>query len=412
MNTAPIPLLVVEDSPNFAEILQRLLSTLGADLPFAPKWVDTAEKAIEEISRADYTLVLLDYKLPGANGLTVLTHIRSLPLPRQPAVIMLTGMGNEAVAVEAMKCGAKDYLSKDNLDMPSLLRAITSALERKRLEEQVARYSDEVREKNTQMETDLGLAREIQQAFLPQRYPTFPRDAIAPESALHFHHRYHPTGAVGGDFFNVLPISDTEAGVLICDVMGHGVRAALVTAMVRGLAEELLPTAAEPARFLTEINHRLLATLAQTRSPMFASAFYVVIDLARGELRYSNAGHPNPLLVRRSAGLVESLDCPGSRPGPVLGVFEESVYPLCRKALARHDLIVLFTDGIYEVEGADGKEYGQDRLLAAVRQRADLPVDQLFDELLADVQQYAGKHGFVDDVCIVGAEVVRVGSPE
>jgi sigma-B regulation protein RsbU (phosphoserine phosphatase) len=117
-------------------------------------------------------------------------------------------------------------------------------------------------------------------------------------------------------------------------------------------------------------------------------------------------------LVRRSAGLVESLDCPGSRPGPVLGVFEESVYPLCRKALARHDLIVLFTDGIYEVEGADGKEYGQDRLLAAVRQRADLPVDQLFDELLADVQQYAGKHGFVDDVCIVGAEVVRVGSPE
>jgi sigma-B regulation protein RsbU (phosphoserine phosphatase) len=88
------------------------------------------------------------------------------------------------------------------------------------------------------------------------------------------------------------------------------------------------------------------------------------------------------------------------------------VYPLCRKALARHDLIVLFTDGIYEAEGADGKEYGQDRLLAAVRQRTDLPVDQLFDELLAEVQEYAGKQGFADDVCIVGAEVVRVGSAE
>jgi serine phosphatase RsbU (regulator of sigma subunit) len=413
MIAAPVPLLVVEDSPVYAEILQRLLSTLGADLQFTSKWVDTAEKAIEEISRENYTLVLLDYKLPGADGLTVLNHIRSLPSPRQPAVIVLTGMGSEAVAVEAMKCGAKDYLPKDSLDVPSLMRAITSALERKRLEEQVARYTDELREKNTQMETDLNLAREIQQAFLPQRYPTFPRDAIAAESALHFHHRYHPTGAVGGDFFDVLPISDTEAGVLICDVMGHGVRAALVTAMVRGLAEELLPAAAaEPAKFLTEINHRLLVTLAQTRSPMFASAFYVVIDLARGELRYSNAGHPNPLLVRRGAGLVESLDCPGSRPGPALGVFEESVYPLCRKALARHDLIVLFTDGIYEVEGAAGKEYGQDRLLAAVRQRANLPVDQLFDELLADVQQYAGKQSFADDVCIVGAEVVRVGSAE
>ena len=215
MSATPVPLLVVEDSPVYAEILQRLLSTLGADLQFESKWVDTAEKAMAEISLANYTLVLLDYKLPGADGMTVLAHIRSLPPARQPAVIMLTGMGSEAVAVEAMKRGAKDYLPKDSLDVPSLLRAITSALERKRLEEQIARYTNELREKNAQMEADLTMAREIQQAFLPQRYPTFPRDAIAAESALHFHHRYHPTGAVGGDFFEVLPISDTQAGVLI-----------------------------------------------------------------------------------------------------------------------------------------------------------------------------------------------------
>jgi sigma-B regulation protein RsbU (phosphoserine phosphatase) len=411
MSSARAPLLVVEDDPVYAEILQRLLPALGEDLQFAAKWVDTAEKAIEEISRENYAIVLLDYKLPGADGLTVLTHIRSLPSSCQPAVIVLTGMGNEAVAVEAMKSGAKDYLPKDSLDTASLMRAITSALERKRLEEQVARYTEELCEKNTQMETDLSLAREIQQAFLPQHYPTFPRDAIAAESALHFRHRYHPTGAVGGDFFNVLPISDTEAGVLICDVMGHGVRAALVTAMVRALAEELMPVAAEPARFLTQINHRLLTILAQTRNPMFTSAFYAVIDLARGELRYSNAGHPNPLLLRRSAGLVEALDCPHCRPGPVLGVFEESLYPLCSKAIARHDLILLFTDGLYEVEGADGKEYGQERLLAAVRQRIDLPVDSLFDELLTDIQQHAGKEDFIDDVCLVGAEAVRVGAP-
>src|ERR1700733_2037374 len=138
MSVAPAPLLIVEDNPMYAEILQQLLPTLGADLRFAPKWVDSAEKAVEEISRIDYTLVLLDYKLPGADGLTVLTHIRSLPAARQPAVIMLTGMGNEAIAVEAMKCGAKDYLPKDSQDMAQLMRAITSAVERKRLEEQVA----------------------------------------------------------------------------------------------------------------------------------------------------------------------------------------------------------------------------------------------------------------------------------
>jgi sigma-B regulation protein RsbU (phosphoserine phosphatase) len=393
----------------YAEILQRLLPALGAEMRFAPKWVDTAEKAIEEIAKTNYALVLLDYKLPGADGMTVLAHIRSLPVPRQPAVIMLTGMGNEAIAVEAMKRGAKDYLSKDCLDVPSLVRAITSALERKRLEEQVARYTEELREKNAQVEADLNMAREIQEAFLPARYPTFPRNALPKESALHFHHCYLPTGAVGGDFFDVLSISDTQAGVFICDVMGHGVRAALVTAMVRALAEELIAVAAEPDRFLTEINHRLLGILTQTRMPMFASAFYLVADLARGELRYSNAGHPSPLLVRRSAGTVEPLRFPDCRPGPALGVFEESVYPICQCALAPQDLVVLFTDGLYEVEGAEGNEYGQERLLAAVRKRANLAAGPLFDELLADVQKHAGNRGFVDDVCIVGVEVARVG---
>jgi sigma-B regulation protein RsbU (phosphoserine phosphatase) len=412
MNAAPEPLLVVEDNPVYAEILQRLLPTLGAEMRFAPTWVDTAEKAIEEITRTGYTLVLLDYKLPGADGMTVLAHIRSLPVPRQPAVIMLTGMGNEAIAVEAMKRGAKDYLPKDCLDVPSLVRAITSALERKRLEEQVARYTEELRDKNAQVEADLNMAREIQHAFLPHHYPTFPRDAMAKESALHFHHRYRPTGAVGGDFFDVLPISDTQAGVFICDVMGHGVRAALVTAMVRGLAEELITVAAEPDKFLTEINHRLLGILTQTRMPMFASAFYLMVDLARAELRYSNAGHPSPLLVQRHTGTVEALRFPDCRPGPALGVFEESVYPLCQCVLAPQDLVVLFTDGLYEVEGSEGDEYGQERLLAAVRKRVNLPAGQLFDELLADVQHYASNRGFVDDVCMVGVEVARVGLAE
>ena len=412
MSATPAPLLVVEDSPMYAEILQRLLPALGAEMRFAPKWVDTAEKAVEEVAKTNYALVLLDYKLPGADGMSVLAHIRSLPVQRQPAVIMLTGMGNEAIAVEAMKRGAKDYLSKDCLDVPSLVRAITSALERKRLEEQVARYTEELREKNAQVEADLNMAREIQEAFLPDRYPTFPRNAVAKESALHFHHRYLPTGAVGGDFFDVLPVSDTQAGVFICDVMGHGVRAALVTALVRALAEELVSASAEPDEFLTEINRRLLGILARTRMPMFASAFYLVADLARGELRYSSAGHPNPLLVRRSAGTVEALRFPDCRPGPALGVFEESVYPICQCPLAPQDLVVLFTDGLYEVEGAEGDEYGQARLLTAVRQRINLPMDQLFDELLADVRKYAVSRGFMDDVCIVGMEVSRVGLTE
>ena len=106
--------------------------------------------------------------------------------------------------------------------------------ERKNSREQLAHYTAQLREKNTEMEDDLHMAREIQDAFIPQHYPSFPCEAPVEQSALRFYHKYRPTTEVGGDFFHVLRLSDTMAGVFICDVMGHGVRAALITAMQRG----------------------------------------------------------------------------------------------------------------------------------------------------------------------------------
>ena len=154
----PIPLLIVEDNPIYAEILRQLLQSIGNDLQFEVHWVDNAEKAQAAIQQQVYELVLLDYRLPTADGLTVLAGFNTLPEDRQPAVIMLTGMGREAIAVEAMKRGAKDYLSKDNLDTTSLLRAITSALERRRLEFELRRSAAELRARNAQLQTDLNLA--------------------------------------------------------------------------------------------------------------------------------------------------------------------------------------------------------------------------------------------------------------
>ena len=381
-----LPLLIVEDSPVYAEILQRLLPTLGIDYQFDVKWVDSAEKAEEELKARSYDLVLLDYKLPGADGLTVLAHIRSLPAAQQPAVIMLTGMGREEVAVEAMKRGAKDYLPKDALDVASLMRAISGALERKNLETQLARRTAELQQRNAEMQADLDLAREVQEAFLPQQYPTFPARAELKESALRFHHRYLPTATVGGDFFDVLPLSDTEAGVFICDVVGHGVRAALVTAIVRGLVEELKPLAVDPGEYLTGINRSLVSILRQTKMPMFTSAFYLIADAGRGELRFANAGHPHPYHVQRRRGAVEALRGDESSQGPALGVFENSKYLAATRPLAARDLVMLFTDGLYEVDGRNGEQYGPERLLETVCRLADRAPTEMFDELLAEVR--------------------------
>ncbi len=291
----------------------------------------------------------------------------------------------------------------------SVFRDVTvrkQAEERERqVNAQLARSQAELQKKNEILEDDLKMSRDIQQAILPQQYPTFPPGAPEESSLVHFSHRYHPTGQVGGDFFNVLALSDTKAGLFICDVMGHGVRSALVTAMVRGLVEELRPIALDPGQLLTRINSDLRAILQQTGTPMFTTAFYLVADLERRQMYYSNAGHPRPFLVHRLKGTVEVLKNSDGKARPALGLFAESTYPTTSCDLAAGDLVMLFTDGLYEVEGRDGEQFTQDLLLQAVRQHASLHGAEMFAAILAEIQQFSLSHEFSDDVCLVGMEV-------
>lgn len=396
MNPEPIPVLIVDDDPVFSRFVRQLVESLGDELRCAPTWVDSAEKAFKAIERDHYELALLDYHMPGASGLDLLKGIQRLPLPEQPAVIMLTASGNEAVAVEAMKSGAKDYLTKADIDVPPLMRAIKNALSQKRLAEQVAAY-------NAQVNADLEMARKLQESLLPQRYPSFPRTATPARSALRFYHRYFWTTRLGGDFFNVQDLSDTKAGVLICDVMGHGVRAALVTAMLRALVGDLAAEAGNPGTFLAEMNHRLTAILKQIGEPLYATAFYLIADIEAGHLRYASAGQPRPLHVQRRAGVVAPLRVPTSA-GAALGLFADARYLTCECELAPEDLVLLFTDGLIEVTGNQDEEYGQERLLAAARQRIQLPLARLVDELIEDARRFSGDHEFSDDVCLLGME--------
>ena len=401
MNTAKIQLLLVDDNPLDAALAQRLLQNISQELPVATCWVDSAERALVEIRQRPYDLLLLDYQLPGANGLEVLSELHKLPHSQQPAVIMLTASGSEKVAVEAMKSGARDYLRKDELAAAPLLRALLSALSQKRLQDQVERYV-------AQTQVDLRMARQLQHALLPQHFPSFPSTATDRETALRFYSRYISTTELGGDFYDVLPLSDTAAGVLVCDVMGHGVRAALVTAMIRALVEELLPVAHDPSQFLAGINHGLLAILQHADEPLFATAFYLVADVAQGRMRYATAGHPLPFLLQRAPGTVTRLDFAGGESGPALGIFETPTFATGRHELAPHDLVILFTDGLFEVLDADDKEFGQNRLLAAVQERSQVPAEQLFDELIDLIRRQSRTGEYSDDVCLLGVEVARI----
>jgi serine phosphatase RsbU (regulator of sigma subunit) len=250
------------------------------------------------------------------------------------------------------------------------------------------------------------MAREVQQALLPQHYPVFPAGVDAGRSRLRFCHRWIPSHKAAGDFFTVFPVSDTVAGVFQCDVMGHGVRAALITTLLRGLLHEQQTLASEPGAFLAELNRKLKALLERVGDLVFVTAVYFVVDAATGEARLANAGHPAPLHLQRAAGRVVSCTMPDG-PGPALGLLPDSTYDTTRRTLAAGDAMLLFTDGVFEVAGADGEEFGLARLRAAAAARLAQATPRLLDGLLADVRAFRPAEAakmLPDDVCLIAMD--------
>ena len=276
---------------------------------------------------------------------------------------------------------------------------------RKRAEMELERVAGELRTKNQALEEDLGMARELQNALLPQQFPRFPRGSTEAGSAIHFHHFYRPSTAVSGDFFDVFEIGDNVAGLFICDVMGHGVRAALVASILRALVNELEPVWKEPSEFMAQLNRALRRILKHTRVPLFASAFYAVTDLASGTITHANAGHPCPLRVRGGGGpgALQRLD--GCKLGPALGLLDEPDYPSARTQIVMPETVLFFTDGLFEVEAPDGSLYDYPALRDAVGNLAGLKAADLCQSIVNEVCQFTGQQEFGDDVCLVAMEI-------
>lgn len=280
--------------------------------------------------------------------------------------------------------------------------------EHKHAEQALAERTRQLQQKNLQMEEELKMAHELQRAMLPQRFPGLSNGGPPKENALEFFSFYFPTGAVSGDFFDVVELSDTKVGVFICDVMGHDVRAALVTAMMRALVQDLSVASGDPGHLLAQVNRGLVGVFKQTGTTIYATGFYLIADVANGDLWYASAAHPDALHLRRNGG-VEPL-CPdaGVKRGPALGLFEDARFPSCHRRLSPGDLIALYTDGLIEAEGPGEQQFNQDRLMDAVGRLSHLPAKDLFSALIAEIRGFCGEAAFKDDVCLVGMEIRRL----
>jgi serine phosphatase RsbU (regulator of sigma subunit) len=410
-------ILLLEDSAVDEELICDALRR--SSIACVTRRVQAKEPFCVSLETFQPHLILADYQLPNFSGDAALAIARER-CPEVP-LIFVSGAIGEETAVELLKRGATDYVLKQRMErLPfAVRRSLDEAAERagrqraeaelralnRQLEERVTERTRDLQEKNRLMQDELRMASELQSAMLPHQFPHLIYATPAGESAVEFFSFHYPAGSVSGDFFDVVRISDTAVGVLICDVMGHDVRAALISAMLRALLERAGDLAAEPGQLLTSINRDLSAILKHTSTTLFVTAFYLVIDVTRSRIAFANAGHPKPLHIRRDRGEVEPINGNGYS-GPALGLFERAAYHTDHWPMMPRDLVMLFTDGLFEVEDPHNHElYSQQRLREAVRRRSALPASALFPGLLEEIRQFAHQEDFSDDVCLLGMEL-------
>lgn len=241
------------------------------------------------------------------------------------------------------------------------------------------------------IEHELGTARRIQGSLLPSAAPRLEGAEVA--------FRYVPAAAVAGDLFEFLDAAPRRTGILVADVCGHGVPAALIASMVKVAAAAQRPHADDPARVLAGIH---LALAGELPSGQFVTAVYVHVDLDQARLRHASAGHPPTLVWRAADGTV----APAGGTGPLIMSLAPAEYPVTEVPLAAGDRVLLYTDGVVEAMRADGAMFGADRLSALVANVQGGP-EALLSAVIEALAGFAGRRteGFDDDCTLVALEV-------
>ncbi len=241
------------------------------------------------------------------------------------------------------------------------------------------------------IETELETARQIQSSILPASVPELENLRIAAS--------YHPMTAVAGDFYQFVRSDNNHLGILVADVSGHGIPAALISSMIKVAMQSVAVHADDPAQVLGGLN-RILSSEAQGQ---FASAAYVWIDTEHRNALYSAAGHPPLLCWRNTRGEMQRIQSNGL----LLGVEPDSEYPVCSVPLEPSDRFLLYTDGVTETANAAGEEFGDRQLERVVRNNRLQPASELSRQVLSEVQRWRpAAVNQQDDITLIVVDVL------
>ncbi len=388
------PCVVLVDDDEL--VLSTLRALLELDGGFQVLEFTDSLRAIEELGRLPVDIVISDYLMPGMNGVDVLKKARSL----QPEAmrILLTGFADKQNAIRALnEAGIYQYLEKP-WDNDHLLMVLRNALREKGLRQQLAEkirtldrlivQHDELAERQQRLEQDLEMAARVQRSLLPDCFPEIP--------GLRIDSFYRPCDAIGGDYFDFLR-RDGQTWILVSDVSGHGIQAALASMLMKAIFQDSGASSVGPTQLLTEMNARLKKFLPEG---IYAAAAVICVDDQDATVRFVNAGLPFPFVLRSGPRRLDEVPLPGFPLGMFSGVGLES-YQVRPMEMMPGDVLLVASDGLRETQAESGEFFGDRELRQTLNELNGTKGSGLIANLIERADRFSGSRTPADDVVIV-----------
>jgi serine phosphatase RsbU (regulator of sigma subunit) len=355
--------LVVDDAPANIHVVNEILHH-----NYKVRIAINGAKALELANGTPPPdLILLDVVMPGMDGYEVCTRLKADSVTRDIPVIFLTGQTEITDETRGFEVGAVDYIHKPF--SPAVVAArVQTHLALRETREQLARQLQTIR-------GELETARQIQLSILPREIPEF--------AGLDIAARYIPMSSVAGDFYDFIVVDEKRIGILVADVSGHGISAALIASMLKIAFAAQSPHACDPVRVLSGLNQILCGKF----QGHYVTAAYVLINTQAGTLNYAGAGHP-PLVVREKVS--GKTRCVAEN-GLFLGYFPEAEYTAIEIPFREGDSVLLYTDGIVEMMDPSEEQFGEKRLKLFLDEHHDLAACEFADSLLNRLSLWSGR---------------------
>ncbi|MEO8594916.1 MAG: SpoIIE family protein phosphatase [Candidatus Solibacter sp.] len=373
--------LVVDDAPANIRIVNEILHR-----DYKVRIATNGPKGIELAgSDPGPDLILLDVVMPGMDGYEVCTKLKSDPATRDIPIIFLTGQTESTDETRGFEVGAVDYIHKPFSAAVVAARVHTHLA----LRETRALLEQQLLGMRKEMES----ARQIQLSILPQEIPHVQGLDIAA--------RYIPMTAVAGDFYDFLAIDEHRIGVLVADVSGHGMPAALIASMLKIAFAAQADKASDPAAVISGLNSALCGKF----QGHFVTAAYALIDTAKRLVRYAGAGHPPLLLREQRTGIARQI----LENGLFLGFSPAAAYQETEARFEEGDSLLFFTDGITEMADATDEQFGEERLQEFLAKQGNIAATDVIDRLLEHLATWSGRAAGEepdDDVTVLSVRYV------